>query len=314
VFAQEWTLLSEMEALSGELARAFQVRSLAALKDEDDAKAGTAKTHFNDLFLGIRRSVALKARLDKQCRQQGQTAEDRRDRRQDRIDQRRRKVAEGVSRAIAAATPDADERDDLATDMWERLTEGDRIDTDLADSVLPIEALILRFCRKVGVTAVWFEAAKAGPMETRVQFEPWPETSYGLGRFRPIPAADIGLPEGQVYMLNTDTGAVFNEDGRVVKTLTDHPMPPESPPPDPGPRDTGPPDATAPPPVPIPASTAPPDPAPPPGPPPRELTLAERAEVDRQRRREALERGYAENARVAEARRQRLIEADKQSS
>jgi hypothetical protein len=40
-----------------------------------------------------------------------QSAEDRRDRRQDRIDQRRRKVAEGVSRAIAAATPDADERD-----------------------------------------------------------------------------------------------------------------------------------------------------------------------------------------------------------
>ena len=252
VFAQEWTLLSEMEALSGELARAFQVRSLAALKGKDDAKAGTAKTHFNDLFLGIRRSVALKARLDKQCQQQGRAAEDRRDRRQDRIDRRRRKVAEGVSRAIAAATPDADERDDLTTDMWERLTEGDRIDTDLADTVLPIEALILRFCRKVGVTAVWFEATKAGPAETRVQLEPWPETSYGLGRFRPIAAADIGLPEGQVYMLNTDTGAVFDEDGRVVKTLTDQPVPPDTPPPDPGPGNTGPPDATAPP------ATAPP--------------------------------------------------------
>jgi hypothetical protein len=306
VFAQEWALLSEMETLSGELARAFQVRSLAALKDEDDAKAETAATHFDDLFLGIRRSVALKARLDKQCQQQGRAAKDRRERRQDRIDQRRRKVAEGVSRAIAAATPDAEDRDKLSTDMWERLTEGDRIDTDLADTVLPIEALILRFCRKVGVTAVWFEATKAGPAEARVQLEPWPETSYGLGRFRPIPAADIGLPEGQVYMLNTDTGAVFNEDGKIVKTLTDHPMPPDSPPPDPVPDNTGPPDATAPP--------AAPDPAPPPGPPPRELTLAERAEADRQRRREALERGYAENARVAEARRQRLIDADKQRS
>jgi hypothetical protein len=252
VFAQEWTLLSEMETLSGELARAFQVRSLAALKGEDDAKAGTAKTHFDDLFLGIRRSVALKARLDKQCQQQGRAAEDRRERRQDRIDQRRRKVAEGVSRAIAAATPDAEDRDKLSTDMWERLTEGDRIDTDLADTILPIEALILQFCRKVGVTAVWFEATKAGPVETRVQLEPWPETSYGLGRFRPIPAADIGLPEGQVYMLNTDTGAVFNENGMVVKTLTDQPVPPDTPPPDPGPDNTGPPDATAPP------ATAPP--------------------------------------------------------
>jgi hypothetical protein len=305
VFAQEWTLLSEMETLSGELARAFQLRSLAALKDEDDAKAGTATTHFNDLFLGIRRSVALKARLHKQRQQQGQTAEDRRDRRQDRIDQRRRKVAEGVSRAIAAATPDADERDDLTTDMWEKLTEGDRIDTDLADTVLPIEALILRFCRKVGVAAVWFEATKAGPAETRVQLEPWPESPYGLGRFRPIPAADIGLPEGQVYMLNTDTGAVFDENGRVVKTLTDHPMPPDTPPPDPGSGDTGPPDATAPP--------AAPDPAPPPGPPPHELTLAERAEADRQRRREALELARAENARVAERYRQRMIDADKRS-
>jgi hypothetical protein len=256
VFAQEWALLSKMEALSGALARAFQARSLAALKAKDDDKAGTAKTHFDDLFRGIRRSVVLKARLDKQCRQQGHGAEDRRDRRQARIDQRRRKVAEGVSRAIAAATSDTDERDGLATDMWEGLTEGDRIDTDLADSVLPIEALILQFCRKVGVAAVWFEAAKAGPAEPKVQLEPWPESTYGLGSFRPIPAADIGLPEGQLYLLNTDTGAVFNEDGMVVKTLTDQPVPPDSPPPDPGPGNTGPPDE------PTPAATAPPGTAP----------------------------------------------------
>jgi hypothetical protein len=257
VFAQEWALLSEMEALSGELARAFKVRSLAALKNDDDAAAGTAATHFDHLFLGIRRSVALKAKLHKQRQQQGQTAADRRERRQARIDQRRRKVAEGVSRAIAAATPDAAEREDLTTDMWERLTEGDRIDTDLADTVLPIEALILRFCRQVGVAAAWLEAAKAGPAETKIRLEPWPESSYGLGRFCPIPAADIGLPEGELYMINTDTGEVFNEAGEVVRTLSDQPVPPESsmaesPPPDPGPGNTGPPAE------PIPTATAPP--------------------------------------------------------
>src|SRR5882757_87056 len=119
VFAQEWALLSEMEALSGELARAFQARSLAALKKDDDATAGTAEARFSHLFLGIRRSVALKARLHQQRQQQGRAIEDRRERRQARIDQRRRKVAEGVSRAIAAAALDADDRDDLTTDLWE---------------------------------------------------------------------------------------------------------------------------------------------------------------------------------------------------
>jgi hypothetical protein len=307
-------LLSEMEALSGELARAYQARSLTALKEGDAAEAGTAETHFDRLFLGIRRSVALKARLHQQRQQQGWMAEDRRELRQEGIDQRRHQVAEGVGQAIAAAAPDRDTREKLTTGLWERLTEGDRVDTDLADTVLPIEALILRFCREMGVAAAWLGAAKAGPAEVKIQPMSWPGSAYGLGRFRAIPAAELGLPEGETYLLNTDTGAVFNEAGTVIRTLTDPPAPPDSRPPDPG--NTGPPAETVPAPPAL-AAAAPPDPAPPPGPPlgppPRALTLAERAEADRQRRREALERGYEENARAAERARQRLIDAGKRS-
>jgi hypothetical protein len=311
--------LTELRVLGLDLARTIHG---LGVKAGDLAIAKGAAIHFDKLALGVRRAIALRAWLLERQQQDRDQAEDRRDRRQAEIDHRRRSVAEGVSRAIAAVKPDAgadapdgDPRERLTSGMWDRLTGDERIDADLADTTLPVEALILGLCRSFGIAAAWIASVQgeAGPAEARARLAPWPESSYGLGRFRRIPAADIGLPEGQVYMLNTDTGAIFNEDGMVVKTLTDQPVPPDSPPPDPGPGNTGPPDATAPPIAPTPAATVPPDPAPPPGPTPRELTLAERAEADRQRRREALELARAENARVAERYRQRMIEADKRS-
>ncbi|MGL4965408.1 MAG: hypothetical protein ACRC67_29570 [Inquilinus sp.] len=72
-----------------------------------------------------------------------------------------------------------------------------------------------------------------------------PPDSHGrrfpFGRYEPIPAADLGLPEGHTYLLNTDTGEVFQaETAEVVKRLPVGDRPPD-------PAGTGPPSATAPP-------------------------------------------------------------------
>jgi hypothetical protein len=317
-------MLTDAAALALNLAQELTVLAVAVGKSGPPEKAaanlaaaGAAARHVERLLLAMRRCLALKDLLCQRHQEDGRQAEDRRDRRRAEIGERRRAVVQGVSRAIAARKPEAsdgpdqDPRERLTNDLYDRVLVDERLLADLADTALPVELLIQGLCRDLGLAATWIDTANGTPGETVAKVAAWQESSYGLGRFRPIPAADIGLPEGQVYMLNTDTGAVFNEDGMVVKTLTDQPVPPDTPPPDPpsadlGPGDTGPPIATAPPAV--------PDPAPPPGPPPRELTLAERAEADRQRRREALELARAENARVAERYRQRMIDADKQRS
>jgi hypothetical protein len=306
-------MLSDAAALAFDLAKEIKLQAVAA------GTPVTAAKPVERLLLAMRRCLALKDLFRQRHQEDRHQAEDRRERRRADIGERRRKVAEGVSRVIAALKPESSDGPDrdprerqerLTDDIYDRVFVDERLTADLADTALPIEALILSLCREFGAAATWLDIANGTPGEATAKVAAWQQGTYGLGRFRVIPAADIGLPEGQLYLINTDTGAVFNEDGMVVKTLMGQPVPPESsmadsPPPDPGPGNTGPPDATAPP--------AAPDPAPPPGPTPRELTLAERAEADRQRRREALEVARAENARIAERYRQRQIDSDKRS-
>ncbi|MFE0754287.1 hypothetical protein ACFW16_10065 [Inquilinus sp. NPDC058860] len=122
-------MLSELAGLAMELARGFQAQGVAALAASDLDRAGKAETRFSSLFLGIRRAVALKARLRQQREERRHKAEARRDRLQDRKDDRRHAVAQGVSHAIAVVSPDAMER--LTADLWIRLTENERIDADL---------------------------------------------------------------------------------------------------------------------------------------------------------------------------------------
>ena len=150
--ARDTEVLSELMELGLQLARAFQAQGLAAIQAGDPDKAGDAETRFNHLALGIRRVVALKARLREQRVQSAWEAEHRREDRQDETNERRRQVARGVGDAIAAA-PDADAetRERLTADLWTRLTEDDRIDADLADTALPIEALIRSLCRALGL-------------------------------------------------------------------------------------------------------------------------------------------------------------------
>src|SRR4051812_29400179 len=97
----------DIEVLSGlmdmgyELAQGFRAAGVKAQKAGDFDKARVAETHFSSLALGIRRAIALKARL-RQWREEAQRrAEGRHERRQAEKTDRRRQVAEGVARAIA---------------------------------------------------------------------------------------------------------------------------------------------------------------------------------------------------------------------
>ncbi|MGL4965409.1 MAG: hypothetical protein ACRC67_29575 [Inquilinus sp.] len=121
-------MLSRMAHVAEALATGFQAQGVAALEAGDLDRAGEAETRFSNLFLGIRRAIALKMKLRKQHEEAEREAEADRDRRHDQKDDRREAVADGVSRAIAAGKPQARER--LTAGLWERLTEDERIDAD----------------------------------------------------------------------------------------------------------------------------------------------------------------------------------------
>ena len=247
-------MLSGLATLAEAMAAGFQAQGMAALQVGDLDRAGEAETRFSSLFLGIRRAIALKMKLRRQREEAQREAEQDRDSRRDQKDDRRDAVAEGVSRGIAAGKPEA--REKLTADLWERLTEDERIDADLADTALPIEALIRRLARDLGLSRRALAAAldpdgttAAGPAVRPAKADPGPAAAppdsqgrrTAFGRFEPIPAAAVGLPEGHIYLLNTDTGEVCRAGSdEVLKRVPVGNRPP-------GPAGTGRPSATAPP-------------------------------------------------------------------
>jgi|GEM_PF-2048147 len=238
-------MLSRMAVRAEDLAAAFHAQGIAALKAGDLDRAGQAETRFNSLFLGIRRAVALKASLRRQREETRHKADTHKDRRQDDKDRRRHDVARGLSQAIAVVSPEFHER--FTADLWERLTENDRIDADLADTALPVEALIRRLGRLIGLAdsaiaygldpalakaradraaaqAAWGPAAAAAgddddddaPDNTEDAEE---ETGAESAQYCSVPAVDLGLPGDESCQVRVDTGEVFDDDGNLVMTL-----------------------------------------------------------------------------------------------
>ncbi|WP_395676432.1 hypothetical protein [Inquilinus sp.] len=286
-------VLDELVDLGMDLARSFKAKSKDLLKADDLDRAAVAEASFNRTALGVRRAIVLKARLDGQREEARHRAVARKDRLQDRKDDRRQAIAQGLSRAIATVKPEARER--LTADLWTRLAEGDRIDADLADTALPVETLILRLGRAIGLapSAITYgldpamakaRAAQAAAASKPSGPKPWDEVPvisplpksppglYKLGYYRMFPAADLGLPGDGHHVVNTTTGEVYSLDGnKIIRQLPmdDRPPEPGRPPRPLGPGDTGPP-----------SSTAPPDPTPDPA---RQRAEAEAAEAERKR-------------------------------
>ncbi|MGF6231195.1 hypothetical protein QFZ27_005150 [Inquilinus ginsengisoli] len=227
VAAQDAVVLSELTELALGLARGFQAQGVAALDAGDLDRAGEAETRFSSLFLGIRRAIALKMKLREQHEKAQREAESHKDRRRDEKDRRRQTVAERVSRAIAAEKPEAKER--LTAELWERLAEDERIDADLADTALPIEILIQRLRRDIGLSRRALDpdgtagADAAGPKSPRgtagraAAAPPPQDPSFPDEHF--IWASDLGGPEGEYWRHDLSTGEVFDWSGNVVRTL-----------------------------------------------------------------------------------------------
>ena len=247
-FARELAQLSEMEALSVGFAREFQAHGRTALRERNDlAEAGVAETRFTHLYIGMRRSIALKAHLLKRRQEARHAAEDRRDAAQAEQAERRRAVARGVIQAIDAATSDAPEaREKLTTELWDRLDTCDRIDVDRPDTIPPIDVLIRQMCRNLGIKP----EAPAFDTVTKVKDEcPAAEAEtlsvagirFRRGRFRRVPSTELGRPVTEHYMLDTDTNEIFPPPPPPLPASAD----PHGAPPDPG--DAGPSAATGPP-------------------------------------------------------------------
>jgi hypothetical protein len=202
-------LLSALVTLASEFARGFQEAGVAALKAGQFDQACKAETRFSRLFLAVRRGIALMARLQEERAEALQAAEQDRDDRQAEMADRRRQVADGVTRAIAAAAPeDADTRERLTTELWSRLSgdHPDRIDVDLEDRALPIEALIRSLCRALGIRpdrAALAEAAEQALAEGAATPPP-------IRPDRPVSSdpSDIDLPDGDP----PDTDDLFGTD------------------------------------------------------------------------------------------------------
>ncbi|MGO4125366.1 hypothetical protein AB4Z01_13265 [Inquilinus sp. YAF38] len=251
-------MLSELMELAEALARGFHAVALAALAAGDLDRAGDAETRFSSLFLGIRRAIALKARLRRQREQAQREAEARRKTRQDEKDDRRQAAAQGVAAAIAAV-PDADAQERLTAELREKLTEDERIDVDLADTTLPIEALIASLCRALGLPPSGTPpaggpaaggpagAANAGPPAAgpkgRTSGPALHRASSDVRRT--MPDEEFGKPEGE-RRIHT-TGAIFNPDRELAPALPadDRPLAGTGPPGDIGPPAAVPPPAAA---------------------------------------------------------------------
>src|SRR5581483_4771307 len=263
--ARDVEMLSHLAELSLELARAVQAQGVKAAKAGDLDRAVTAEASFNRLALGLRRAIALKARLRQQKDEAAQEAEARRQRRREQAAERRRAAAQGIGRAIAQE-PDAGTRERLTVDLWSQLA--DRIDADRPDTVPPLEVLILQLGRAIGLSRralarALGEDGKAAPRQQgpAAAAPPWsppppPQRTYEYthGHYVLIRAADLGLEGDKVFNFNKTTGEVFDPDtGKRVRVLSTGPEPNTGPP-----AEAPPAEAAQPPPQ---AQTVPPSPA-----------------------------------------------------
>src|SRR5579885_3411939 len=104
-----------------EAARAFQAQLVKAAKAGDLDRAAVAEGGFNRSALGVRRAIALDAKLTRQKQETARQSDDRKRRRRDEAGERRREAARRVGRVIAKE-PDAKTRERLTAELWTRLT------------------------------------------------------------------------------------------------------------------------------------------------------------------------------------------------
>ena len=146
-------MFGELAEMAMERARILHAACLAALKAGDVAAVKSLSLACERAERSVRRTLALELHFARIRQEMLDQAEDGEIRRAEAKDTRRREVAGIVTEAIER-DPDIGsdtERDERVVDLWERLLENDDINAALALAKLPIEEIVLRLCRDLGI-------------------------------------------------------------------------------------------------------------------------------------------------------------------
>lgn len=145
---------------------------------------------------------------------------------------RRRQVAGLVARSITADGNLYGEELEQASDgMWERLIEDDDIDATLALAGHPIEEIVIRLCREIGIrpelvldpadadrpaedepTGIYTPSKTMDALMNGDELKApwWPIMGPGCGRYQRFQAAKDGRPDGPPYWWDSVTKTRFD--------------------------------------------------------------------------------------------------------
>ena len=152
-FARADRMLARLADMAMERCEALQAAFLAATKAGDFRSVKVIDLAFDRAARCLRRTLALEHHFAQQRQEMLDQAEDGEIRQAEAKDTRRREVAGIVTDAIERDPEIGSdtERAERTVDLWERLLENDDINAALALAKLPIEEIVLRLCRDLGI-------------------------------------------------------------------------------------------------------------------------------------------------------------------
>jgi hypothetical protein len=145
-------MLDRLAEMAMEQAEVTHQGLLAATRAGDAAQAKDFGLAFDRAARGVRRTLAIKFRLARDRQEMAdKMAAQARDRAAETA-RRRRQVADLVTRSITAdGNLYGKDLEKASAWMWERLIEDDGIDAALAFAGHPIEEIVIRLCRSIGI-------------------------------------------------------------------------------------------------------------------------------------------------------------------
>jgi hypothetical protein len=201
-------MLDRLAEMAMERAEAMHAASLAAIKAGDAATVRDLELSLDRAGRGVRHTLALKAHLARERQELADKAEAGAAAWAEAKDRRRRQVARAVVRAIEASPGMPPSGVALySSAMWKRLFETE-IDAALALAGHPIEEIVLRLCRDIGIDPQIVLPDEPGRGRQRKAQDEAPPDPPPVRPWWPycklIPTED-GKQVGELYWWNSET-------------------------------------------------------------------------------------------------------------
>ena len=149
---QAGRMLDRLAEMAMERAEAMHKAALAAIEAGDTGAVKDLELSLERAGRGVRRTLAAKLHFARKRQELAKTAEDAARGRAEAKAQRRQQVARAVRGSIAGDRGlDAGRAEALAAELWERLVEDDGIDAALELGDCPLEEIVCRICRDLGI-------------------------------------------------------------------------------------------------------------------------------------------------------------------